>query len=143
MPFFRSIETKELLFFLNDLTHDVQEEKRESRVYKYSKGDKQVNIHFDSIHGVKGETHTATLYLESFLRIYDIGGKILNFIISDEKAQTKLRRDGACKKQLPLAYVALTRATHFVAIAVNQNRFLPAHQAYFELNKDKWDVIYV
>jgi ATP-dependent exoDNAse (exonuclease V) beta subunit len=99
-----------------------------------------VNIHFDTIHGVKGETHKATLYLETFTRLYDIGGKILKFIAGSERDQKKYRRDGAIKKRLPLAYVALTRATHFICLAVHKDRFEGDVASYFQ-QSDDWDVL--
>lgn len=141
--YFSSSETDESIAYISDKAVNPEEEKIESKIFSYSKDGKSVDLHFDTIHGVKGETHTATLYLESFLRIYDIGGKILNFITSDDKGKAKLRKDPACKRQLPLAYVALTRATHFIAIAIHKDRFEDHHQQYFEHNSQNWDVIHL
>jgi DNA helicase-2/ATP-dependent DNA helicase PcrA len=104
--------------------------------------DKKSKIHFDTIHGVKGETHSATLYLETYNRVYDIGSKILEFIISTERKRTSQRANDAFRKRLPLAYVAMTRATHFVCLAVHKDRYTENHKAYFDSNAE-WDVIYL
>lgn len=64
------------------------------------------------IHGIKGATHIDTLYLETFISLYNIGGKILNFIIVDNMSKEKLRKDKADYKRLPYAYMALTKPTH-------------------------------
>lgn len=146
---------KSLLIFLGgninqDLTDfiankEIEEldEKKETRKYSFSENGKVIDLHFDTIHGVKGETHTATLYLETFNRTYDIGGKIIEFIISNDKDKSRQRGIPAVKKKLPLAYVALTRATHFVAIAVNSERFTDNHKRYFEEKDTEWEILYI
>lgn len=130
-------------FFLTDKTDNEENGKVENKVYKYKKNDQEIEIHFDTIHGVKGETHAATLYFECFVRIFDIGGKVVKFIASDEKGRAKLRKEDACKKQLPMAYVALTRATHFFSIAIDKDRFEQSYQEYFENNKDSWELCFI
>jgi len=139
---FGGVETQELRQFF--ITSEIESaiEKTENKIYTFPKDEHEVQIHFDTIHGVKSETHQATLYLETFNRIYDIGSKILEFIISNEKQKTRMRADNAFKKRLPLAYVAMTRATHFICLAVHKDRFTDNHKAYFEGSAD-WDVIYL
>src|SRR5690606_20922991 len=41
-------------------------------IYQKLSGDTTINIVFDTIHAVKGETHTATLYLETYNKAYDL-----------------------------------------------------------------------
>lgn len=117
-------------------------EKVENRIYTHSSNGQEVQIHFDTIHGVKGETHLATLYLETYNRVYDIGNKILEFIISTERQRTRQRANDAFRKRLPLAYVAMTRATHFICLAVHKDRYTENHKAYFDSSAE-WDVIYL
>ncbi|MBN8698729.1 MAG: ATP-dependent helicase [Chitinophagales bacterium] len=136
-------KNEDATFFLTDKTDNEENGKVENKVYKYQKNGREIEIHFDTIHGVKGETHTATLYIECFLRIFDIGGKVVKFISSDEKGREKLRKEDACKKQLPMAYVALTRATHFFSIAIDKERFDQSYHEYFEANKDFWEVCHI
>lgn len=107
-------------------------EKTENKVYKFRYNGEELNLHFDTIHGVKGETHAATLYLETYNRLFDIGGKVLEFIIAEEKQQVKYRKIAAFKTRLPLAYVAMSRATHFLCLAVHKDRFTEDHKAYFD-----------
>lgn len=136
-------KNEDATFFLTDKTDNEENGKVENKVYKYQKNGREIEIHFDTIHGVKGETHTATLYIECFLRIFDIGEKVVKFISSDEKGRVKLRKEDACKKQLPMAYVALTRATHFFSIAIDKERFDQSYHEYFEANKDFWEVCHL
>lgn len=140
---FGGVKTEEATFFLTDKTDNEENGKIENKIYTYKMNDQEVEIHFDTIHGVKGETHAATLYIECYLRIFDVGGKVIKFIASDEKGRIKLRKEDACKKQLPMAYVALTRATHFFSIAIDKERFDQSYQEYFENNKDFWDVCHL
>ncbi|AZA89106.1 ATP-dependent helicase (plasmid) [Chryseobacterium shandongense] len=143
IKFFNGTICEEVIQFYRDSEIAVNDAKPENKIYNYVQGNNSVDIYFDTIHGVKGETHSATLYLETYTRAYDIGGKILNFIIADERGKNKLRRDKACYRRLPHAYVALTRATHLLAIAVHQDRFLQQHQEYFKVEANGWELVFV
>ncbi|MFC0318742.1 MULTISPECIES: UvrD-helicase domain-containing protein [Olivibacter] len=143
LKFFGGNSCTELEEFLANEDIAVDEERPEQKIYTFVDGENSVDIHFDTIHGVKGETHSATLYLETFTRLYDVGGKILNFIIADNVGKEKLRKDKACYKKLPHAYVALTRPTHLLAIAVNKERFLQTHLEYFGEESNGWELVFI
>jgi superfamily I DNA/RNA helicase len=132
----------ELNHFFTNPEVEVTSEKTENRIYHIATNGQEVQIHFDTIHGVKGETHSATLYLETYTnKVFDISGRILDFIISDENKREKGRtKDNALRKRLPLAYVAMTRATHFICLAVHKDRYTEKHRTYFE-NSNEWNVI--
>lgn len=130
----------ELKDFFTNSEIEIAGKKFDNRVYSFSIDGQKIDIHFDTIHGVKGETHQATLYLETFNYTFDIGNKILDFIISTEKQKIKQRKDGSFKRRLPLAYVAMTRATHFICLAVHKDRFTENYEAYFTANED-WNVV--
>ncbi|WP_431291654.1 UvrD-helicase domain-containing protein [Pedobacter sp. P26] len=130
--------------YLSDM--DVREsvQKEEIKTYRYTHEDETVELIFDTIHGVKGETHTATLYVETYNRVYDIGGKLLDFIVSDDKGRDRIKaKDNASYKRLPHAYVALTRATDFFAICVDVTRYGSIHKTYFEDPSNGWVVRYI
>ena len=129
--------------FLKEIEVEASSELQENRIYEYTYGNESVALHFDTIHGVKGETHTATLYLETYLRTFDIGGKILNFIMANDLGREKMRKDNACYRKLPHAYVAITRATDFFSLSVNSIRFSVDHKAYFEDENNGWEVVYL
>lgn len=74
-----------------------------------------ISVHFSTIHSVKGETHCATLYLETFNRTFDIE-KIIPFILGEKKQSARNSNLG----RLKTSYVAMTRATHLLCIAVRQ-----------------------
>ena len=92
----------------------------------YSRDNKEVTIHLGSIHSVKGETHTATLALETFWYAHNLSS-IRDWLLGK-------RSGGAGEKErvlgrLKLHYVAMTRPTHLVCLALPK-------QALFEKTKD-------
>lgn len=130
LPIFSKKVNSKLNTFFSDATTPTQEDSKQ--VYEYQ----DIRIHFDTIHSVKGETHTATLYLETYLKkVFDIGGKILPYITKPEKP------DNACKKRLPQAYVAMSRSSHFLCLAVHEDRFKDGVKVYFEDDINGWEVI--
>lgn len=115
--------------FLNSNTSDLQNENEPVQEYTYE----NISIYFDTVHGIKGETHTATLYLETFNRTFDIGAKILPYIVNR-------RADNACKKKLPFAYVVMSRPTDLLCLAVHESRFTKNLRAYFENINNGWSI---
>lgn len=138
ISFFNMKENEELKYFFQDNHIQTELAKPENKIFRFMKGDVHVDIQFDTIHGVKGETHTATLFLETFNRVYDMS-KVIEFIISDDKKQKRFRNNDAFKKRLPLAYVAMTRPTHFLCLAIHKDRFNENCKDYFD-NNDEWKV---
>lgn len=140
LKFFKVDNVLGLSDFFSDATIEEVNETSENQIYFYRKENQKVKIHFDTIHGVKGETHTATLYLETFTRTYDIGSKILDFIIATDDQKAKKRLDQSFKNRLSLAYVAMTRARQFICMAVHKDRYSEKHKKYF-MKSDEWEVI--
>lgn len=88
-------------------------------------------IQFDTIHGVKGETHDATLYLETEMsRSSDIV-RILPFL-GIEKAGSSPLFDYSRK----LVYVGMSRPRKLLCLAVQESTFLRSKNAFQE-----WDII--
>jgi DNA helicase II / ATP-dependent DNA helicase PcrA len=92
-----------------------------------------IPVHFSTIHSVKGETHCATLYLETFNRTFDIE-KIVPFILGEKKQSLRNSNLG----RLKTSYVAMTRATHLLCIAVRERVITNNIQ---ELEDTGWKVI--
>lgn len=109
-------------------------EEENSNVYLYKEKGKEIPIHISTIHGVKGETHCATLYLETFNRCYDIE-KLIPFFLGETRKSIRNKH----LQRLRLGYVAITRATHLLCIAVEKDRF-PEH--YNQGMSDfGWDIL--
>jgi len=139
LPIFKKTENEMLSTFLTNKTLSTLTQQKSTQIYEH----KGIQVYFDTIHGVKGETHTATLYLETFKGSFDIGSKILHFIVSNQMKKEGLRAKPSYEtyqKKLPLAYVAMSRATHFLCLAVHKNRFREDIQNYFTDSNNGWSV---
>lgn len=89
--------------------------RRKDNHYRYPADNSRVKIRVGSIHSVKGETHTATLVLDTFF--YDHHLKALRpWLIGEKSGQgTETLR---MQSRLKLHYVAFTRPTHLLCIAI-------------------------
>ncbi|MNP51040.1 hypothetical protein D3C76_1453370 [compost metagenome] len=76
------------------------------------------NLELNTIHGVKGETHFATLLLESVRDGESDMYKIFNFLTGNH--QSELIEESLVKDTLKLAYVALSRPRYFAGVAIHE-----------------------
>lgn len=92
------------------------------RVCQVSQGDRQVNVQIGTVASMKGETHLATLVLESF------GWPARRFDLKEAMpvvAGLAVRDPKMTENQLALfrnLYVGMSRPTSFLCVAVNENR---------------------
>lgn len=76
-----------------------------------------------TIHSVKGETHAATLVLETKNHNFDIG-TLIDYILNENTVQpTAVRKKGFMK----MLYVAFSRPEHLLCIAMDKSRFPSEH----------------
>jgi hypothetical protein len=100
-----------------------------------------------SVHAVKGQTHCATLYLESFFdRGYgnfesqrlrnQFNGRqtVEETIASIANSRDKVRQSAK------MAFVGLSRPTNFLCVAVHKSRF---DAVLNTIDRDIWEVLYV
>lgn len=90
------------------------EKKSQKNIYKYEYGDVSFDIEISTIHKVKGETHTATMVVETFKNGYDLFN-LLKLLQGRKFA-------GASIDKKKLIYVAMSRATHFVCLAIHREQ---------------------
>ncbi|MEW8109995.1 MAG: UvrD-helicase domain-containing protein [Candidatus Thiodiazotropha endolucinida] len=92
--------------------------RRKDNVYRFPSDTPAVEVRVGSIHSVKGETHTATLVLDTFF--YDHHLNALRPWLLGEK--TGQGTEGTrMQSRLKQHYVAFTRPTHLLAIAMRDN----------------------
>jgi len=90
-------------------------------VFHYYKDAKEVAIQVGSVHSVKGETHTATLVLETFWYDHNLD-KLKQWITGDRKGWKQ--QDGVRQRdRLKVHYVAMTRPTHLLCLAMKRSSF--------------------
>jgi DNA helicase-2/ATP-dependent DNA helicase PcrA len=85
--------------------------------YHHSVDNREVQIRVGSIHSVKGKTHTATLVLETFWHEHNIAS-LLPWLSGDKSGGSDVgKRDSL---RLRVHYVAMTRPTHLVCLAMHR-----------------------
>lgn len=85
-----------------------------NNIYTHTDGDINFDIEIKTIHKSKGETHTATLVIETYKDGYDVFQLLDYFKGSSKKA---IKTIEAKKK---LIYVATSRATHLLCLAIHK-----------------------
>ncbi|MBW2254345.1 MAG: UvrD-helicase domain-containing protein, partial [Deltaproteobacteria bacterium] len=94
---------------------------RDDNIYRYPEDDAKVHIRLGSIHSIKGETHTATLVLETFWNKHNLD-KLGEWLVGS-RANWK-KADGVHQRsRLKTHYVAMTRPTHLVCLAMKKSSF--------------------
>lgn len=129
--------------FINEASSNKAEIEVNSSLRYLDKNGIRVGI--KSIHSVKGQTHTATLYLETF---YDRGaGNYESQRLSNQIIGTPIKeyldnyKGGSIEKIIQsarMAYVGFSRPTHLLCFAINNVR---AKNLIDKIDKTEWDVI--
>ena len=90
----------------------------------------KVRIRLGSIHSVKGETHTATLVLDSFFYKHHLS-ELKPWILGDRAGGVKKKLKGKPEMEgsrllgrLKLHYVAMTRPSHLLCLAMRRDAFI-------------------
>lgn len=94
-------------------------EKPHPNIYRHRVGSREAVIQIGSIHSVKGETHTGTLVLETFFHAYNLNS-IKDWLMGTKAGAASGKR---VNTRLKLHYVALTRPTHIVCLAMHRSAF--------------------
>jgi superfamily I DNA/RNA helicase len=116
--------------------------KRRDNIYRYSNDKGEVAIRVGSIHSVKGETHTATLVLETFWHKHNLADVLHWLDGSESGAESPENRQA---DRLKLHYVAMTRPTHLLCLAMKRSPLEDAdgrldHSKIDELKRHGWNV---
>lgn len=99
-----------------------------------------IRIEVSTIHAVKGQTHTATLYMETYYQQDGRGENAKSYesqrLIEQIKGN-KIEKDmkDRARQSAKMAYVGLSRPTHLLCFAIHKDRF---KENDF---KDRWDII--
>ncbi|GLQ82652.1 hypothetical protein GCM10007881_61750 [Mesorhizobium huakuii] len=102
---------------------------RNDNLFAYPGKEPQVQIRLGSIHSVKGETHTATLVLDSFYfdhHLSELKPWLLGTKVGGSRANARGRTEFEGTRmlgRLKLHYVAMTRPTHLLCLAMRKDAF--------------------
>lgn len=114
-------------------TYQIQSEyKSKQNIYTYEENDISFDIDISTIHKVKGETHTATLVLETFNRGYDLF-QLINLLKSKKKTGLEAKKK--------IMYVAMSRPTHFLCLAMHKEKIKNIDKDIKELEGNGFRVI--
>jgi hypothetical protein len=104
----------------------------------FPEGDSDIRIEVATVHSVKGETHTATLYLETYYDKKTCSERLLPFLkgLYPDKESKKARHI----ENLKVAHVAFSRPTHLLAFAC-QKTAIAGHEE--DLKAHGWVIKYV
>lgn len=107
----------------NSSVKEVDKQIEKNRVNHTNNGNR-IEIEISTIHSVKGETHAATLILETKFRTFDIK-TILEFLLGKPHGNLKATES----KFMRQIYVAMTRPKYLVCLAMDKSRISALQQA--------------
>jgi DNA helicase II / ATP-dependent DNA helicase PcrA len=131
--------------FINNANSDMQLKNTEISASTNHYTEDGLEIEITSVHAVKGQTHCATLYLESFysrgygnyeserLRNQFVGAQTVTETLTTVKNSHDL-----IKQSTKMAYVGFSRPTDLLCIAVHKDRF---EKLLSNINRDEWEII--
>jgi hypothetical protein len=104
-------------------------------IFRHPEKGARVRIRVGSIHSVKGDTHTATLVLDSFYKVHHL--KTLKPWLLGQK-EGKGKEGVVNQYRLKQHYVAMTHPTHLLCLAMREDHF--AHEEIEQLKGRNWRV---
>jgi len=93
-----------------------------------------LEIEITSVHAVKGQTHCATLYLESCYQGKHESERLSTQFLGISFNDTKVHHKSSTK----MAYVGFTRPTDLLCIAIHKDRFNVFHNT---INPNMWEIV--
>lgn len=90
-----------------------------ANLYRFHQGGRYVDIDVGTIHNAKGQTHTATLVVESFFKKHDMED-LLPWLCG-EKCGGGSKLGTERMDRMRLVYTAMTRPSHLLCLAMRKN----------------------
>ena len=117
-------------FINNDstLSFETIRIKEEFNHYKYE----DIEIEIGSVHSVKGQTHCATLYLESYFnKSYE------SKRLKDAFLGHSIQSSDEVLQSLKMVYVGFSRPANLLCVAIHKDRFT---QYLSQINREIWEI---
>ncbi len=121
-----------IVFITSNL--DVSEKSIDSSVSRNKLKIDELEVEVTSVHSAKGQTHSATLYLESAYRNMHESERLFNQFLGQPFDDKRIRH----KESTKISYVGLSRPTNLLCIAIHEDRF---SQFLNEINTNDWTII--
>lgn len=91
-----------------------------------------VEVGFSTIHGVKGETMDATLVVSTYFYAHDLPQLIETGPLRGKRLSDKKSRQVRLRENVKRVYVAMTRATSLICLAVRDDQISEEHRLEME-----------
>ncbi|KJS67936.1 MAG: hypothetical protein JL50_06210 [Peptococcaceae bacterium BICA1-7] len=104
----------------DQLDHESISSLQRGNIFRYPAVNPQVQIRMGSIHSVKGETHTATLVMETYYYEHHLA-KLKPWLLG--KNWGKGKEGNRIISSLKQHYVAMTRPSHLLCLAMREDTF--------------------
>ncbi len=108
---------------------------------KYKSGN--IEIEVGTIHSAKGQTHTATLYLETFYKRgygnYESERLRHQFLLESiiDTLERNISSKDKIKQSAKMAYVGFSRPTHLLCFAMHKDRYNKLN----EIDNTNWEIV--
>ncbi|WP_214044218.1 UvrD-helicase domain-containing protein [Methanomethylovorans sp.] len=120
-------------FIENEPTIETEEYcESKPNIYEDNSG---LEIEIATVHSVKGETHSATLYLETYYNKYYDVQRTLNYLQKERCSPNSLE-----STSLKMCFVGMTRPTHLLCVAVHQDG---VKDKIDYLQRNGWEIRYI
>lgn len=119
LPIYRKEETPDALSFFNATNENLPEDQTTEHRNVYHGDNGKIDIEVSTVHAVKGETHAATLYLETFYNRHHESDRLAEQFKG--VAYTGTNEDTL--KNLRVTYVGMSRPRYLLCVAIQQDRF--------------------
>ena len=119
LPIYRKEETPDALSFFNATNENLPEDQTTEHRNVYHGDNGKIDIEVSTVHAVKGETHAATLYLETFYNRHHESDRLAEQFKGVAYAGT----DADTLKNLRVTYVGMSRPRYMLCVAIQQDRF--------------------
>lgn len=141
LEIFKKDVDKSVDFITGEASIEMDEVRKVKQSNTYELND--VKIEIGTVHSVKGQTHTATLYLETFfdrgygsyeserLRNQFLGENVIETLSRVSSSKNKI------KQSAKMAYVGFSRPTHLLCVAVHEDRF---QEVLSKINREVWEI---
>ncbi|MGM0946129.1 MAG: UvrD-helicase domain-containing protein [Bacteroidota bacterium] len=114
----------------SDIKNEPKEIVENSNLYEKD----NIRIEIGTVHSVKGQTHTATLYLETFFQ-----GKYESEYLKNMFENSEINSSGVYIKQaMKMTYVGFSRPTHLFCMAIHKDRLETTLE---NMNRELWEII--
>ncbi|MDQ2180469.1 UvrD-helicase domain-containing protein [Marinifilum sp. D714] len=120
-------------FISNNASTNIIKKQTTKVANKFQYNGFQIDV--GTVHSVKGQTHTATLYLETFFYKYE--SEYLKEIFLNKSINSKSSR---IIKAMKTSYVGFSRPTHLLCVAIYEDRF---NKHLSQIDRSTWDIVNV